>query len=76
VPYDGAQAILHKEEMVLPGPLAEGIRQMVETGGGQRGGGVTIHALDRRDVTRYFNDNSDVMVQALMGHGVNNPGGF
>lgn len=76
VPYDGARAILHKEEMVLPAPLAEGIRSMVETGGGQRGGGVTIHALDRRDVQRYFDDNSDVMVRALMQHGDNNPGGF
>lgn len=76
VPYDGARAILHKEEMVLPAPLAEGIRSMVEGGNTQRGGGITIHALDRRDVTRYFDDNSDVMVRALMNHGMNNPGGF
>lgn len=76
VPYDGARAILHKEEMVLPAPLAEGIRGMVEGGNTQRGGGITIHALDRRDVTRYFDDNSDVMVRALMQHGMNNPGGF
>lgn len=76
VPYDGAKAILHKEEMVLPAPLAEGIRGMVESGNTQRGGGITIHALDRRDVARYFDDNSDVMVRALMQHGNNNPGGF
>lgn len=75
VPYDGAQAILHKEEMVLPAPLAEGIRAMVE--GGQRGGGgVTIQAMDRRDVERYFNDNSDIYMRTLAMAQANNPGGL
>lgn len=76
VPYDGARAILHKEEMVLPAPLAEGIRGMVERGDTMRGGGVHIHALDRRDVQRYFDDNGDIMVRALAAHSMNNPGGF
>lgn len=75
VPYDGAKAILHKEEMVLPAPLAEGIRGMVESGGAQRGG-VTIQALDRRDVQRYFNDNNELMFGALMDAANNRPGGF
>lgn len=76
VPYDGARAILHKEEMVLPGPLAEGIRQMVESGGNRGGGGVTIHALDRKDVQRYFDDNSELIYGAMTNHAMNNPGGF
>lgn len=75
VPYDGAQAILHKEEMVLPAPLAEGIRGLVESG--QRGGGgVTIHALDRRDVQRYFDDNADSLMRSLALAQNNNPGGL
>ena len=75
VPYDGAQAILHKEEMVLPAPLAEGIRAMVE-GGNRGGGGLTINAMDRRDVQRYFDDNADVYLRALSNASTNNPGGF
>ena len=75
VPYDGAQAILHKEEMVLPGPLAEGIRQMVE-GGGQRNGGVTVYAWDRRDVQRYFGDSAEVFMQTLNQASANAPGGM
>ena len=75
VPYDGAQAILHKEEMVLPGPLAEGIRQMVESG--QRGGpSVTIQAMDRRDVQRFFDDNADIYMRTLSQSAANNPGGI
>lgn len=74
VPYDGAQAILHKEEMVLPGPLAEGLRSLVENGG-QRGG-VTIQALDRRDVQRYFDDNADSLMRSLSSQAGNNPGGW
>jgi hypothetical protein len=75
VPYDGAQAILHKEEMVLPAPLAEGIRAMVESG--QRGnGGVTVQAMDRRDVQRYFDDNADIYMRSLTLASANNPGGF
>ena len=75
VPYDGAQAILHKEEMVLPGPLAEGIRGMVESG--QRGGPqVTVQAMDRRDVQRYFDDNADVYMRSLVLAQANNPGGI
>jgi hypothetical protein len=32
VPYDGAPAILHKNEMVLPANLAEGVRRMTAAG--------------------------------------------
>ena len=74
VPYDGAQAILHKEEMVLPAPLAEGIRGLVESG--QRGGGgLTIQAMDRRDVQRYFDDNASDLMRTLVLAQSNNPGG-
>ena len=76
VPYDGAQAILHKEEMVLPAPLAEGLRNMVENGGSNGRGGVTIQALDRKDVERYFSDNSDLFMRTLGQGMANNPGGF
>lgn len=75
VPYDGAQAVLHKEEMVLPAPLAEGIRGMVENGN-KGGGGVNVYAMDRRDVQRYFDDNSDVYMRTLTLASANNPGGF
>lgn len=75
VPYDGAMAQLHKEEMVLPAPLAEGLRQLVENGGGNRGG-ITIHALDRKDVQRYFSDNNELLYGALSQYAMNNPGGF
>jgi len=32
VPYDGAPAVLHQDEMVLPRDLAEGVRNMVASG--------------------------------------------
>lgn len=76
VPYDGARTILHKEEMVLPAPLAEGIRGMVENGQGNGRPQVNVYAMDRRDVQRYYDDHADDMVRALTQHHLNNPGGY
>ena len=61
VPYDGAPAILHKDEMVLPAELAEGVRNM--TGGG----GVTNHfhiqAWDGRSMGDFVRRNPAMLAQ-------------
>lgn len=44
--------------------------------GSRGGGGVTINALDRKDVQRYFDDNSDLLMRSLAYGMANNPGGF
>lgn len=75
VPYDGAMAQLHKDEMVLPAALSDGLRKLVENGSGTNGG-IHIHAMDRRDVQRYFDDNPDLLFGAMAQYAANSPGGF
>ena len=59
VPYDGAPAILHKQEMVLPASIANPLRASLAAGGGvgadAAGSGDThihIHAVDSQSVQR------------------------
>lgn len=66
VPYDGAAAILHKDEMVLPAELAEGVRNMA----GGAGGGEThvhIHAMDSQSFGDFLRRNPAALLNAL-GH--------
>ena len=66
VPED-QMAMVHKNEMILPAPLAEGVRNMIGQGGA--GGGAThnwhIHAVDAAGVKRFFLDNQDALAAAL-----------
>jgi phage-related minor tail protein len=51
VPFDGAKAILHKDEMVLPSHIAGPMRQMAQSGmaaGGSGGQTIHVHANDAR----------------------------
>jgi len=56
----------HANEMILPAPAAQGLRDMVSGGGG--GGGnlsVNITAMDGRSVRRVLMDNQPALVEAL-----------
>ena len=58
VPVDGAMAQLHKGEMVLPASLAEGVRNMVDSG---QSGGVNnyyIQAMDASTFDQYVKANA------------------
>jgi hypothetical protein len=65
VPYDGAPAVLHKDEMVLPADLAEGVRNM--TGGGGNQYHYHIHANDAAGFEAMLRRNPQALVRAL-GH--------
>lgn len=52
VPFDGAQAILHKDEMVLPAHIANPMRQMA-TQGVQRGGTENHYHFSAMDVRSF-----------------------
>ena len=45
IPND-QMAMVHKNEMILPAPLAESVRQMAAGGGVAGGGDIHIHAMD------------------------------
>jgi hypothetical protein len=58
VPYDGMQTELHKDEMVLPADLAQGVRSMASMGGKQ--GGDThnhFHAFDANSFVEFARRN-------------------
>lgn len=63
VPYDGAPAILHKDEMVLPAELAEGVRTM--SGGGGNTYHYHIHANDAAGFEGMLRRNPQALVRAL-----------
>ena len=79
VPYDGALASLHKDEMVLPSSLASPLRSALggagEGGGGGSGGGAggsgathhhwNIQALDAASFARMARSNPDAITGAL-----------
>jgi hypothetical protein len=66
---------LHQKEMVLPSPLADGVRDMIAKAGGVdqpaatvQGGDtyhVTIQATDARSFQRLLHENGHVIVQAV-----------
>ena len=69
VPGD-TMAQIHKKEMVLPAPLAEGVRQLVEGGGKQQEEtpfvfSPTIMAMDARSVRKLFQREGPAMADAL-----------
>lgn len=64
VPFDGAMTELHKDEMVLPKPLADGVRQM--TKGGQGGAPqVHLHTTDPRSFKDYLRRNPGAIASAV-----------
>ncbi len=61
-------AQLHKNEMVLPAPLAEGVRNMTANNGGRGDGGDThlhVHAVDAQSVRRLFKNNGAALMATL-----------
>ena len=62
-------AQLHKDEMVLPAPLATGVRGMIENGGaGSQGGGtihVHLHSHDSRGLQRLLANNGQQVSKGL-----------
>jgi hypothetical protein len=75
VPYDGALASLHKDEMVLPASIASPLRASVgglgqgapasTSGGGDTHHHWTINALDAQSFTRMLRANPDAVTGAL-----------
>ena len=65
VPMDNAPAMLHKDEMVLPADLAEGVRNM--SGGGGNTYHYHIHANDAAGFEGMLKRNPGALVRAL-GH--------
>lgn len=59
---------LHEQEMVLPKPQADVIREMAEAGGGMGGGTFTIHAVDARSFQRLLMDNASGVAGAVKHH--------
>lgn len=68
VPND-TMAMIHKDEQVLPAPLAEGVRNMIEGGGGFGGGApnLIVQAMDSHDVHRFLTKHADKIVDVLKG---------
>ena len=60
---------LHEQEMVLPQPQADVIREMAANGGGI-GGGVNIHlnALDTRTGVQWLMNNAQHVAGAVKSH--------
>lgn len=61
-------AQLHADEMVLPAKYADVIRGMADDNGGGSGAGAVhlhVHALDAKDVKKYFQNNAHVLAPAL-----------
>lgn len=56
----------HEREMILPAEIAEPVREMVATGGGQRRGGDTIHihAMDARSFEQFLRRNPTALSRA------------
>lgn len=52
--------------MILPAEIAEPVREMVATGGGQRRGGDTfhIHAMDARSFEQFLRRNPTALSRA------------
>ena len=61
VPYDNAPALLHKDEMVLPAELAEGVRNM--SGGGGDHYHFHINAWDGRSMGDFVRRNPGMLAQ-------------
>jgi hypothetical protein len=59
-------AMVHRNEMVLPANLSQGLQRMIFDGGGP-GGSVMINisAIDSQDVKRFFQTNGSQLVAAL-----------
>ncbi|WP_288127892.1 phage tail length tape measure family protein [Thiomonas sp.] len=67
VPMDNAPALLHRDEMVLPADLAEGIRSMTGSGAGSGETHLHFHAVDGPSMSAWFQRNPRVLLDAL-GH--------
>jgi hypothetical protein len=74
----GSLAMIHKNEMVLPASLAEGVRGMIGGGGSGRAGRPNVHinvkSLDGMDAFRVFNKHSRKIAKSLEGYSRNRYG--
>lgn len=67
VPSD-TMALIHRKEMVMPAPLAEGVREMVENGGSLGGSPqLHVHAMDAEDVKRFLHKHADSLYDVMRG---------
>lgn len=76
VPADGALSMLHKNEMVLPASLSQGVQRMVSGGGGAGFGfgdegpamppiHFHINATDASGVKAFFDEHSDKVIDII-----------
>lgn len=58
---------IHKDEMVMPAPLAQGVRDKVlgKGEGGGTGGAVTINAVDAKSVQRLFLEQGPSLMRSI-----------
>jgi len=74
----GSLAMIHKNEMVLPASLAEGVRGMIGGGGSGRAGRPNVHinvkSLDGMDAFRVFNKHSRKIAKSLESYSRNRYG--
>jgi hypothetical protein len=61
-------AMVHKNEMILPATISQGLRDMISANGGAGGVGpvvINVSAIDTQDVKRFFQSNGSLLVSAL-----------
>jgi hypothetical protein len=59
-------AMVHRNEMVLPANLSQGLQRMISDGGSPSGSvTINISAIDSQDVKRFFQTNGGQLVAAL-----------
>ncbi len=69
VPHDG-MAMIHRNEMILPPPQAQVMRDVLGGDGGGGGGGdihLHIHTPDAEGARRFLLDNQDAVAEAVRG---------
>jgi hypothetical protein len=63
-------ANIHKDEMVMPAPEAQGIRDLVKSGGVKGGASeIHIHAVDAASVRKLFMDNGPALMASIKRQG-------
>jgi hypothetical protein len=63
----GILSVLHRNEMVLPAPISQGLQNIMGTGGTAGGHTINISAIDGASVARLFRNNGSALVAALNG---------
>lgn len=60
-------AKIHEREMVMPAPLAEGMREMVESGGTIGASQLHVHAMDADGVKTFLRKHADSLYDVMRG---------